>query len=262
MSSAYLTNGFSGWYISIHLSNKTCRNIFAAPGLLHHPAVCRLTGQLNFDLFAMFLLLTIVLCTKAPIVPCNSSSLLSSKDHDQFCRKRFCCPDRLPNHVQTCCVALAPMPGGNVSPADSRRSCRWTMVPRSAPNVFWQPVVQYDQEWLEYRVSVPLRLSCRYRFLLRVVESNCRMLACSIACRDWRSGFYPAMQYNVVCKLLLTVVCRSPFLISCWQGRPVGSLDLRTFTQFSKSLPSFIQHSFPVRGWFTEHTHCLQPPQR
>ena len=59
-------------------------------------------------------------------------------------------------------------------------------------------------------------------------------------------GSFRPMQHKVVCRLLLTVVCRSPFLISCWQGRPVGSLDLRTLTQFSKSLPSFVQHLFLV----------------
>ena len=62
------------------------------------------------------------------------------------------------------------------------------------------------------------------------------------------------MQHKVVCKLLLTVVYRSPFLISRWQGRPVGSLDLRALTQFSKSLPSFVQHLFLIQGNNSRHT--------
>ena len=44
------------------------------------------------------------------------------------------------------------------------------------------------------------------------------------------------------------------------QGRPVGSLDLRTFTQFSKSLPSFVQHSFPVQGIDSRHTRAAAKP--
>ena len=69
------------------------------------------------------------------------------------------------------------------------------------------------------------------------------------------------MQHKVVCRLLLTVVYRSPFLISRWQGRPVGSLDLRTLTQFSKSLPSFVQHLFLVQRNKSRHTRlaCNRP---
>ena len=104
-------------------------------GWLRHLAVYRLTGQHNSHHFEMFLLLTIVRCTVAPIGPCNSSSLLSSKGHDQFCRRNFWCPDQLPNHVQTCCVALFPLPDGNFSPACSHKSYRWTMA-------FWNPVMQ------------------------------------------------------------------------------------------------------------------------
>ena len=69
-------------------------------------------------------------------------------------------------------------------------------------------------------------------------------------------------KHKVVCKLFLTVVYRSPFLISHWQGRPVGSLDLSTLTQFSKSLPSFVQHLFLVQGNKARHIrfacNCLK----
>ncbi len=67
-------------------------------------------------------------------------------------------------------------------------------------------------------------------------------------------GSFRPMQHKVVWRLLLTVVYRSPFLIFLWQGRPVGSLDLRTLTQFSKSLPSFVQQLFLVQRNKSRHT--------
>ena len=50
------------------------------------------------------------------------------------------------------------------------------------------------------------------------------------------------------------IITRESFLISNWQGRPAGSLDLHTLTQLSKSLPSFVRYLFLVNWSKSRHT--------
>jgi len=161
----------------------------------------------------------IVLCTSVPIDPCNSSLLLSSKGCDQFCRRNFWCPDRLPNRVQTCCVALFPKPGDNFSQVCNQRSCHWTMALRFAPNAFW-PLVTLCPGYSRNYPVLTSSLSAYEASVAGLLNSSrqywpARVKALAFPYRSPQQPF-PSLQHKVICKLLLTVVYESPVLISCW----------------------------------------------
>ena len=65
---------------------------------------------------------------------------------------------------------------------------------------------------------------------------------------------FPSSQHKVVCKLLLTVVCGRPSLLSSLERWPVQFARPPHFPMIRKSLPSFVQHPCPY-NWTRFKTH-------